>query len=64
MKERLFNLYTFHFVLFLASDRLVYFLFIYLFIYFLPSRKIRSTGHLVNSFFRGTNFTYWTKSKI
>lgn len=60
MKERLFNLFTFYFVLFLASDRLVYFLFIY----FLPPRKIWSTGHLVNSLFRGTNFTYWTKSKI
>lgn len=31
MKERLFNLFTFYFVLLLASDRSVYFLFIYLF---------------------------------
>lgn len=57
MKERLFNLFTFYFVLFLASDRLVYFLFICLFIYVF-------LGLLVNSLFRGTNFTYWTKSKI
>ena len=40
MKERLFNLYTFHFVLFLASDRLVYFfLFIYLFIFCRPEKS-------------------------
>ena len=39
MKERLFNLFTFYFVLFLASDRLVYFLFIYLFIFCRPEKS-------------------------
>ena len=38
MKERLFNLFTFYFVLFLASDRLVY-LFIYLFIFCRPEKS-------------------------
>ena len=46
MKERLFNLYTFYFVLFLASDRLVYFLFIYLFIYLFIFCRPEKSGPL------------------
>ena len=46
MKERLFNLFTFYFVLFLASDRLVYFLFIYLFIYLFIFCRPEKSGPL------------------
>ena len=51
MKERLFNLYTFYFVLFLASDRLVYFLFIYLFIYLFFAAQKNPVHWALSQFF-------------